>query len=332
MGVKQSHYIPKFILDGFTDTDGMLHCYRVKERRWYRAKPAETGTRSHFYRIVHKQANDPEVVEKAYGEVESKVAPVIKGIVHTSQLPEEASSDMDLLVKFIADSALRVPRAKLINEWIADEVFQAEIVKLFSDPETWQKFRARQKEMGEDIPDSAQNDYVKLAESRAVELNKYEGWVWPYLADIAPKAAMKELQNFTWRLFHCSGSGTAVTSDVPVGLIKMAAIQQSTIRAGTVEPFVIGHWRSAIQVSMAISRSHILVGNRRDTPVQDQIGAEEELAELNAAHCWYCETIFSPGELPKFLLSDGQITGIAHFASKLEQGRANNKSSIRVPR
>ncbi len=333
MGVKQSHYIPKFILDGFTDTNGLLHCYRVKERRWYRAKPEETGTKSYLYRIDHKQASDPDAVEKAYQEVESKVAPLIKGILCTSKLPEEASSDMDLLLEFIADSALRVPTSKVINEWIADEVIQAEMVKLFSEPEAWQKFRAHRKEMGENIPDSAQNRFVNLVKSGAVELKKYEGWIWPYLAKIAPQAAKKELMNFTWRLFTCSGSETAVavTSDVPVGLLKMTSIGQSRIHSRSIEPYVVGNWRLATQVSMAISRTHVLIGNRRETPALGQVRAEYELAALNAAHCWYCQTVFSPGEFPRFLLSNGKITGVANFASKMEQARLNSELSIKMP-
>lgn len=329
---EKSHYIPRFILSNFTDQDGQLHCYAMRSRKRYQCTPEKAGRQGNLYRLGTENG-DPYALEQAYAEAESVAAPIIREIVRTSALPENPK-ERDALALFVVDSAFRVPISKDKNEWMAEQVVLQELAKTFQDQASWQEFRRSQRSKGIDVPDADQEKYVKLVSDGGLKLKQGEGGIWEFLAVRAPQLALAELANFSWRLFTCTGKGNEfiVTSDSPVSVICLKPLEGGSIYSKSLEPYVVGHWRSATQISMAISTAHVLIANRSGTSRLETIAAKYELAYLNTAHCWYAETIFSSGEAPQFLLPRSpKISGIANFAKKAEQARLQTNLSVRVP-
>jgi hypothetical protein len=315
-----SHYNPRFILQNFVDAKGFVNCYRLNEQRWYRNKPEEAGIEKNLYRVTHPDVADPQSLEYAFSESEGLIGPTISSIVEKSRL-SGTSEETSQLNFFVADSAFRVPHAKTINEYLADEVMRNLIASLFERPENWRHFQESRRAKGEEVLDSEQAKYIAMARSGAVQLKKYEGWIWKFLAIEHTKTAITILSDFSWRLWTCPDAAKAciVTSDTPVGLLHVRDAGAGMIGTTMIESGVIGNWRLATQVSIALSKAHVLIGHRRGAvelgPVRD------DMAWFNTITCWFAATVFSSSNLPRFQLPDGQVTGISHFASKLDQHR-----------
>ena len=315
-----SHYNPKFILRYFVDATGLVLCYRLKEQKWYSNKPEEAGVEKNLYRVTHPNVADPQWLENAFSDVEGLVGPTIGSIVKNSGLsgtPEETTH----LNLFVADSAFRVPHAKTINEYLMDAVMRNWVVGLFENPEHWQHFQEYRRAKGEEVLDSEQAKYIDMARNGSVQIEKYEGWIWRFLAIESTKVAFSILSSFSWRLWTCPDPAKAciVTSDTPVGLLQIRDAGAGRIGTKMIESGVIGHWRLATQVSIPLSKTHVLIGNRRGAaelgPVSD------DMAWFNTITCWFAATVFSSSKVPRFQLPNGQVTGISHFASKLDQHR-----------
>ena len=316
-----SHYNPKFILENFTDPDGWVHCYRVQGGKRYRQRPEDAGKEKNLYRITHSGVADPQTLEQRFADAESRMAPTIETIIKTGRLtgaPEEEA----VLAAFVAGSAFRVPHAKRLSEYLADTMARQVVVGLFEAPDQWRRFQEYCRNRGMQVPaDADQPRYVEMARRGDVQLRKYEGWIWDFLTTVAMPVALRILVDFSWRLWSRPDSAKAcvVTSDNPVGLLRVGDLGQGTRGSILLESGVIGNWRLATQISLPLSRARVLIGNRRGSPELERVA--DEVAWLNTVSCWFASTVFAPCETPRFQLPDGQVTGISHFASKLEQFR-----------
>ena len=194
----KSHYVPRFVLQNFVDGNGLVHCYRLRERKWFLSTPEKVGAEKGLYRVEHDAVDDPDLLEKAYEFMESRAAPIISEILRTGNIPK-ARDDLDILALFVVDSAFRVPASKETNEWIADEIAGGRVGVVGGEPGA------------AGIADGTRPEAA---------INKFTGYIWPYLSEVCAKQAFRELCGFEWYLFRCAGEGNAalVTSDLPVGL------------------------------------------------------------------------------------------------------------------
>ena len=304
----KSHYIPRFLLQKFVDGNGRVHCYRMRERKWFSSTPENVGAEQGLYRIEHDAVDDPDSIEKAYEFMESKAAPVIAEILRTGNIPD-ARDDLDILALFVVDSAFRVPASKEINEWIADEIAAGRVEVVGGEP------------VAAGIADGARP---------VAAINKFPGYILPYLSGVCPQQAFLELSDFKWHLFRCAGTGdeALVTSDVPVGLHHIGPHPSGALSQLSLSPYVFRHWSLASHVSVALSPSAALVGARGGPLPWKNATAENVAAALNSMHCAYAHTIFSANDTPRFVSGNGRVTGASKFADGAEQARQRNKLKV----
>lgn len=118
---RKHHYVPKFMLAGFTrqgTASGELHVVDLKRRQLRRSTPLNEGHARDHFRV---DADDPFAVEKTVDRtVEGPAAAVLSEIIQRGQLPHEPEK-RGALMSLIAMLAVRVrPRRKQAQDFFAD--------------------------------------------------------------------------------------------------------------------------------------------------------------------------------------------------------------------
>lgn len=111
---RRHHYVPAFWLAGFTPTgqrDSEVTVIDKSQGRVFRAKPTSIGSEKDLYRVNHPDM-EPDIVEQAYAQVESTVAPALKRITAGGR----DDADIAVVLNLVALLALRVPG---VRDWVA---------------------------------------------------------------------------------------------------------------------------------------------------------------------------------------------------------------------
>jgi hypothetical protein len=77
---KFQHYVPKFYLDGFADTNGMVWVFDKLKKTIFSSKPEGIAGENYFYDVPKLESSFQLVqpLEKAFGPHESEAAQVIQ--------------------------------------------------------------------------------------------------------------------------------------------------------------------------------------------------------------------------------------------------------------
>jgi len=104
MGKKQ-HYIPRFILQNFTDEKDFVWCLDKQTEKVLAKKPENIGYKNHIYSIGNE---NKYVIEEFFGTIEADAAQIIKKIIETKQFPK-SEEDRRYLFCFLVCFNLRYP-------------------------------------------------------------------------------------------------------------------------------------------------------------------------------------------------------------------------------
>lgn len=90
---KKHHWVPEFILDGFTDQDGMLHVFGKEwsDRGVYAAAPKEVFHQRDLNTFIDRDGTRNWSLEDAYAEFEGQVRPVVAQIIERARLGRKPS-------------------------------------------------------------------------------------------------------------------------------------------------------------------------------------------------------------------------------------------------
>lgn len=130
------HFVPQCWLAGFTDSgekDGRLWVTDLKRKRAWQSTPVNTGHRRDFNRIDRPNASDPLVAERALGDVENQVAPILK--VLNREVREPSAIERDYLLEFMALQFIRTPSFRATIDRTVDAKFQTAL----SNEENWER-------------------------------------------------------------------------------------------------------------------------------------------------------------------------------------------------
>lgn len=107
---RRHHFVPRCWLAGFTDTgeqDGRMFVTDLERRKQWGAVPGTAGFIRDFYRLEDERSSDPLVAEKAFSQIESEVAPILRSIDREKREPY--SEELEPLQYFIAVQWVRAP-------------------------------------------------------------------------------------------------------------------------------------------------------------------------------------------------------------------------------
>lgn len=139
-GPKRQHYVPRFYLDGFTDSGGKLAVFDRTTGDTRIQTPENSGLIGHFYSFEDKQGRRRFDIEAMFNAVETLAAPVICKLDCRETLKAE---EFDPLISFIALAALRTPAAIEDAKAVHAGVVRAQSRILLSDPERVYKVAPR---------------------------------------------------------------------------------------------------------------------------------------------------------------------------------------------
>jgi hypothetical protein len=157
METRRHHFVPRFLLGGFTDTsqpDGFLFVHDLKgHRRRWRMRPTGVAHVRDFYRVEVEGA-DPGLAESALAKVESDAAPIIRRIIDTDELPH--GDEFETLLDFVAILAARVPKRRSVVQRFLSDLARMTLDISTATPERYaaqlQRLRQESKDRN-DLPD-----------------------------------------------------------------------------------------------------------------------------------------------------------------------------------
>lgn len=128
---KKHHYVPRFYLEGFTDTNGFFFVYDKWTQKTWRCKPEQAffENRRNTGKLQFTQEDPPFVsdsLESSFADVDSTAASVINRIKHSN--PEDQALTFETLVHlqlFLLSLFWRSPA----NDSLREDVLQSEMFK-----------------------------------------------------------------------------------------------------------------------------------------------------------------------------------------------------------
>lgn len=206
------HFVPQCWLAGFTDSgdkDGRLWVTDLKRNRNWQSTPVNTGHRRDFNRIDLPNVSDPLVAERALGDVESQVAPILKAL--DREVREPSANERDYLLEFMALQFIRTPSFRTT----IDRTVDAKLQKALSSEEHWEQ-ALRENGIPLDRPDV---EYGKVKASNQKGEPFYSGDNLYYLL-YGAKFAEDIAATFRARYWNwiIDQRGGFIASDNPVGL------------------------------------------------------------------------------------------------------------------
>jgi hypothetical protein len=104
---KNQHYVPQFLLCGFTNEKGQLFVFDKAAEKTFPTSPRGVAAEARFYDFVDSNG-DPQSLEYFLGSMEAKAAAIIRGILERHSLGHLTRDDRVSVSLFAAVQQLRV--------------------------------------------------------------------------------------------------------------------------------------------------------------------------------------------------------------------------------
>jgi hypothetical protein len=140
---KFQHYVPKFYLDGFADTDGMVWVFDKLRNATFSSKPEGIAGENYFYDVPQLEASVglAQPVEKAFGQHEHEASQVIAFIdrmLFEEDFPPLHKNNREVLAMHLALQTVRTPKYRaLLLEFFnqSDDMELGPLKKIFNNDE-----------------------------------------------------------------------------------------------------------------------------------------------------------------------------------------------------
>ena len=149
---RRHHYVPAFLLQGFTpsgERDDFLWVHDQERSKLWRAKPDNAAHERDYYRVEIPDA-DPNAVETFFSQVEGRTSPVIRKMIRYHELPD--GEDFRVLIEFVTLLALRTPSFRALYEQNMDHLHRSFAKMMLSTREPFEQFVEEQRQEGVEIP------------------------------------------------------------------------------------------------------------------------------------------------------------------------------------
>lgn len=207
----KEHYVPKFYLNKFTDDNGLLHIYDLRQKKFYAKKPKNICFRENLYETEWQDAN-PKLgkyvlinnIENVFCRYESGFAILLQKIIAVCSSVQNPNAlilygkEKEILFRFVVNLMVRNPlnMESLALSEIPEEIRNSDGMSLFRDIMC---------KMGLGGADS-----IYLAAQKKVMLtDEIEGSF--------PQEYAEYLKKICFTFFYAS-NGEFITSDIPVCL------------------------------------------------------------------------------------------------------------------
>lgn len=150
---RRHHYVPAFLLQGFTpsgEREDFLWVHDREQRKTWRVKPDQAAHERDYYRVDIPEV-DPNIVETTFAEtIETRAAALVREMVRTHELPH--GEDLQALIEFVTLLALRTPSFRRMYERNMEHMHRHFAKTLLSRREPFDRFIEEQRQQGVEIP------------------------------------------------------------------------------------------------------------------------------------------------------------------------------------
>lgn len=90
MTARKHHYVPRFLVAGFTETgtaEGVLHVTNLRDGRTWKSTPKGAGHQRDYYR-VDMPGLEPDAFETELAKIEANASDVIRKAVASLEVPQ----------------------------------------------------------------------------------------------------------------------------------------------------------------------------------------------------------------------------------------------------
>jgi hypothetical protein len=166
-GDMKHHYLPQFYLQGFTDPDTpqghepYVWVHRAEERTWERRAPVNVAAETNYYVFTDETGNESQEVEKAFGQIEGVVAPLIREKIQRQQslTAEERLEFAGFVALMFARVPGQIEHAGNFMAEVLEKMTAMHLHVLREDPRRLEAFKQQyREEMGEELPDLRPED------------------------------------------------------------------------------------------------------------------------------------------------------------------------------
>lgn len=134
---KRQHYIPRMLLDGFTDPEGWLYWRRldVDDKSIRPARPPELFRKKYLYSIVSEAGDKDPKIELRLSQIEGDAGRVIQRMVENvraGRIPNLTSAEMHIWYHFLLLQWRRTPETQqsVASDEVMSEMFDETVAEL----------------------------------------------------------------------------------------------------------------------------------------------------------------------------------------------------------
>lgn len=219
---KSGHYIPKFYLKGFTDTETPKnqepYCwvYEFKSRIWKKRAPVNVASKKDFYIYIDEEYKRDEKVEEALAVLEGNVATIFRNKIQNMESLN--FKERAIIAEFIASMMTRT--AKFHNEVdsFISEIAKFEMIRLHkASADDLRKVKENiEKETQEKLPDDFDASYFDPSQYRIKATKSF--LLGMMLRPI--REATTIMYRMTWTFLHTKDNSHFITSDSPCVILN----------------------------------------------------------------------------------------------------------------
>lgn len=217
MKTRRHHFVPRFLLAGFTNDDGVLFVHDLRRRRRpWPVKPEGAASERDFYR-VNVPGERPSLAEEALSKMESAAAPLIRRVIEEQALP--SGVERETLLWFVALLAVRVPKQRAQVSRFVTDLMKLKLEAILSSPDRYAAHDERLRKAGKDVAGLSREELREALRDPAITMDVDQTWsvgqMFEAVKTLAPAVVARQWCVLTARI----GAPNFICSDHPVSLL-----------------------------------------------------------------------------------------------------------------
>jgi hypothetical protein len=161
---RRHHYIPAFLLAGFTQTgskDDQLCVTDFKDGKEFRSTPLTTGFQRDFHTVESTELAPDYLENQVLAKIEGQVAPIINSLLKSHVMP--MGNDGGELLHFLCLLMVRTPKARAINDNGADWLEKLALRTALQSEDRWTQIQTYMRDNG--VPEQEVPSYDEITET-----------------------------------------------------------------------------------------------------------------------------------------------------------------------
>jgi hypothetical protein len=220
----QHHFIPQTYLRGFAADDDPERVYYFDRRvgAIHKRRIEDVCSQSNLYRFIMYDGELSDEIEDAFATVaEPLFREMVQKLVNRRPLSPPERSEF---AAYIALQVIRTPFSRRVHDAIAEEVWNAEMVKhwqeLLDDDKRREVFEKIKEETGNDLSSLTKEDIQGAIDGSRFKVEwsmPKENWIENQMEIMG--GVFRALERMHWRVYNAPRNSAFITSDNPVGIL-----------------------------------------------------------------------------------------------------------------